>query len=177
MNISRAYPRVCGATAGCRRFRRAMKGLSPRVRGNRAAAANHAACIRPIPACAGQPASRSSSVRLLRAYPRVCGATQRFSKHVDNDRGLSPRVRGNRVNAAIRGNNQGPIPACAGQPGGRITRRQRAWAYPRVCGATDLNHVSSSFKTGLSPRVRGNLVLIAGFASEHGPIPACAGQP
>ena len=177
MNISRAYPRVCGATPAAAMVRADPEGLSPRVRGNLPRGGFGWHGRGPIPACAGQPASRSSSVRLLRAYPRVCGATQRFSKHVDNDRGLSPRVRGNRVNAAIRGNNQGPIPACAGQPGGRITRRQRAWAYPRVCGATDLNHVSSSFKTGLSPRVRGNLVLIAGFASEHGPIPACAGQP
>ena len=154
-----------------------MKGLSPRVRGNRAAAANHAACIRPIPACAGQPASRSSSVRLLRAYPRVCGATQRFSKHVDNDRGLSPRVRGNRVNAAIRGNNQGPIPACAGQPHHGINRHTIVWAYPRVCGATRSFSATLACGRGLSPRVRGNPFFQRHLGLRTGPIPACAGQP
>ena len=91
----RAYPRVCGATASSSSTSMCPWGLSPRVRGNRAGAGHHCAGVGPIPACAGQPASRRVDFCHRGAYPRVCGATPfggRFSRRAW---GLSPRVRGN----------------------------------------------------------------------------------
>ena len=88
----RVYPRVCGGTPPS-----ATMGLSPRVRGNPLkmllprlsprVRGNHGS----IPACAGEPPPIS--------IPR-CAAP---------NRGLSPRVRGNRCEV-------GSIPACAGEP-------------------------------------------------------------
>ena len=71
----------------------------------------------------------------------------------------------------------GPIPACAGQPAKVGAGTTGGRAYPRVCGATDLDTQGNASFTGLSPRVRGNLA--AGIPAAHpaGPIPACAGQP
>ena len=55
ISISKVYPRVCGGTGCLRRMCRDVRGLSPRVRGNRR---RYRAPGRPqgsIPACAGEP--------------------------------------------------------------------------------------------------------------------------
>ena len=94
----------------------AYEGLSPRVRGNRTAAACLSLCCWSIPACAGNlllsiflgPAEPvyprvcggtclwSLSVNRIPVYPRVCGGTS-VGEHELTDRQRSiPRVRGNR---------------------------------------------------------------------------------
>ena len=70
-------------------------GLSPRVRGNLANGKISCAVHGPIPACAGQPLTLEEAIVLMRAYPRVCGATLRGIWHKGKLQGLSPRVRGN----------------------------------------------------------------------------------
>ena len=72
---ARAYPRVCGATFSKYAVMVSEQGLSPRVRGNRDSVIRGGLRSRPIPACAGQPESTSSTSAPSRAYPRVCGAT------------------------------------------------------------------------------------------------------
>ena len=94
--IARVYPRVCGGTMLTGRLDPHSKGLSPRVRGNRPQAHPHSKWIRSIPACAGEPTTRSPTPCSEWVYPRVCGGTvhrRRVAAHVS---GLSPRVRGNR---------------------------------------------------------------------------------
>src|SRR6185437_15415897 len=71
----------------------------------------------------------------------------------------------------------GPIPACAGEPRGRLIRELRQGAYPRVCGGTTFSAVSILYGWGLSPRVRGNRQSIIQLSPTCGPIPACAGEP
>ena len=93
----RVYPRVCGGTK-VRAFRRAVcHGLSPRVRGN----PNRTVIARrrsgSIPACAGEPKTRTGLRASRRVYPRVCGGTGPAPGLATRHRGLSPRVRGNRV--------------------------------------------------------------------------------
>ena len=93
--LSAAYPRVCGATGYTGFPPKDGQGLSPRVRGNRSTIFAGTTALGPIPACAGQPASRRVDFCHRGAYPRVCGATPfggRFSRRAW---GLSPRVRGN----------------------------------------------------------------------------------
>ncbi len=116
-----AYPRVCGATDDDRLAFCPLKGLSPRVRGNRDWSPCGTPRVRPIPACAGQPATSARLTRQRRAYPRVCGATAATSSAGVPMRGLSPRVRGNRQQQGFGRCLQGPIPACAGQPKRRAT--------------------------------------------------------
>ena len=133
---SRAYPRVCGATIPMKTRRTPTDGLSPRVRGNPVAELHGDARVGPIPACAGQPFLFRSHAASLRAYPRVCGATQtNLLIHVA-PLGLSPRVRGNPSVVCCAGAFMGPIPACAGQPKKFVTNSPAKRAYPRVCGAT-----------------------------------------
>ena len=71
----------------------------------------------------------------------------------------------------------GSIPACAGEP--MVVRRmaESCGVYPRVCGGTADQPPSSLSPPGLSPRVRGNPVIIAYYYHTLGSIPACAGEP
>ena len=69
------------------------------------------------------------------------------------------------------------IPACAGEPcqvfhGVFLTK-----VYPRVCGGTDCGDCERCQDCGLSPRVRGNLLLPLTDLVYVRSIPACAGEP
>ena len=152
-------------------------GLSPRVRGNQNKFDTGALLPGPIPACAGQPMAGTGTQPQMRAYPRVCGATVQWCTDVLIEVGLSPRVRGNRPMLSTGLQIEGPIPACAGQPGDDAPTFHEIRAYPRVCGATFLFQALLKCFAGLSPRVRGNPRPTYYKRHCHGPIPACAGQP
>ena len=91
----RVYPRVCGGTRFGVTVNVMVLGLSPRVRGNRVLHERAAFSSRSIPACAGEPASRSGRTLYRQVYPRVCGGTSRNRPSRSTETGLSPRVRGN----------------------------------------------------------------------------------
>ena len=95
------YPRVCGGTGWVGGLAAAHRGLSPRVRGNRPHHQGGCMSTRSIPACAGEPPISLSSVALCRVYPRVCGGTPEGKMETETAIGLSPRVRGNRINDRI----------------------------------------------------------------------------
>ena len=56
----RVYPRVCGGTNEARWARQRREGLSPRVRGNPAAAGPAVRGAGSIPACAGEPGRKTA---------------------------------------------------------------------------------------------------------------------
>ena len=72
---NQVYPRVCGGTRITRPHRQAVRGLSPRVRGNRFSVREGSDGTGSIPACAGEPYGWSRKSRSKRVYPRVCGGT------------------------------------------------------------------------------------------------------
>ena len=96
---------------------------------------------------------------------------------VNLDKGLSPRVRGNRKQCAAAGSRERSIPACAGEPLASMLVKYSKRVYPRVCGGTDITTRPAGLLLGLSPRVRGNRVKIALLFAIQGSIPACAGEP
>ena len=71
-----------------------------------------------------------------RVYPRVCGGTRQPPRPTVKRGGLSPRVRGNRIDCALNPRYAGSIPACAGEPSSMSRRGSRIRVYPRVCGGT-----------------------------------------
>ena len=73
----------------------AIKGLSPRVRGNPKQPPERAVAEGSIPACAGEPYYIGYRVRISEVYPRVCGGTTASLAYWFARWGLSPRVRGN----------------------------------------------------------------------------------
>ncbi len=171
------YPRVCGGTTAATAIRTKRTGLSPRVRGNHAAAPSIALAGGTIPACAGEPRLLPLVKRLPEDYPRVCGGTKAGASGCATADGLSPRVRGNRTPPACYALTAGTIPACAGEPGVRTTGMPSPADYPRVCGGTSFRGQGITPTNGLSPRVRGNPGFGLAAAGSFGTIPACAGEP
>ena len=171
------YPRVCGGTTHELFEPCAFTGLSPRVRGNRWSSSACRPSRRSIPACAGEPSSTCSIVRMRRVYPRVCGGTWDRPLTQLAESGLSPRVRGNHVGRQPPVRDRRSIPACAGEPAGAAQRLRHSAVYPRVCGGTTVLIAVSAKVKGLSPRVRGNLLDTQGDHVARRSIPACAGEP
>ena len=173
----RVYPRVCGGTLTGLRRRRARLGLSPRVRGNHLPALVMETEERSIPACAGEPSPDCRTDARAWVYPRVCGGTGRSVAGLLLVEGLSPRVRGNQCADRRSRPRTGSIPACAGEPRRRLLRLGSAGVYPRVCGGTALRPWRRLLPSGLSPRVRGNRLVVRISVDRIGSIPACAGEP
>ncbi len=132
---------------------------------------------RSIPACAGEPASSRTWATILSVYPRVCGGTRAWQRIDTSDRGLSPRVRGNRDMGLVDVHPLRSIPACAGEPGLASTSTLMTGVYPRVCGGTRLIRIPDLHRGGLSPRVRGNHRRPILKLTRQRSIPACAGEP
>ena len=130
------YPRVCGETDGKLRETMTSAGLSPRVRGNHRHHGYRGSAPGSIPACAGKPTTSTRWTSPMRVYPRVCGETTCAAACCCRGSGLSPRVRGNRSGLLHRHPGLRSIPACAGKPSERRSRRERRRVYPRVCGET-----------------------------------------
>ena len=71
-------------------------------------------------------------------YPRACGGTSWSHSVGRTPTGLSPRLRGNRIQDHAQGSGDGSIPALAGEPStpGGCGRASRV--YPRACGGNQL---------------------------------------
>ena len=70
-----------------------------------------------IPACAGEPVTGRRCRIAEGVYPRVCGGTASGKVVCSSQKGLSPRVRGNRAPDSATAQSIRSIPACAGEPG------------------------------------------------------------
>ena len=171
------YPRACGGTHRFRGTERALRGLSPRVRGNPGYRIRFDNPLGSIPARAGEPNATPSTSTTATVYPRACGGTG-TSKNISSlDMGLSPRVRGNPVIRAHKLASVRSIPARAGEPAPLAFQAQVGSVYPRACGGTCQTGLDSCLYTGLSPRVRGNPTTAARADPGVGSIPARAGEP
>ena len=69
-----------------------------------------------IPAGAGEPHGAAPHARPGGVYPRRCGGTTIGTRRLLQQKGLSPQVRGNRVDAVPCSGGGGSIPAGAGEP-------------------------------------------------------------
>ena len=154
-----------------------MKGLSPRVRGNRTTYETGSACKRSIPACTGEPPDWVKEGGRGSVYPRVYGGTMMVKSLLPLASGLSPRVRGNHVSKPSLPLCVRSIPACTGEPRFRGALSFLFSVYPRVYGGTLGVDVRVFKVVGLSPRVRGNLMLPSVIALALRSIPACTGEP
>ena len=173
----KVYPRVCGGTDRFGPVFTPEQGLSPRVRGNPITSIGGGGTVRSIPACAGEPPLTAALTESQWVYPRVCGGTAAALTPYLNDRGLSPRVRGNLAGISWWLRIPRSIPACAGEPTRPFSGVPPVPVYPRVCGGTSDGGQGVGGGGGLSPRVRGNRGHAAPPVDESRSIPACAGEP
>ena len=110
-------------------------------------------------------------------YPRACGGTPITGPLAGSRRGLSPRLRGNRVLDRHGISIEGSIPAPAGEPLGQEVGPCRYAVYPRACGGTLRVSIVPAQMAGLSPRLRGNRWRPPRPCRRRGSIPAPAGEP
>ena len=153
------------------------RGLSPRVRGNPKSIGPLSLSTRSIPARTGEPPSPPPFRPTGRVYPRAYGGTDHIGPLNWKSQGLSPRVRGNRIDYIPAHACYGSIPARTGEPvfhfGGLLSSR----VYPRAYGGTADRLRRCIIGRGLSPRVRGNRRVELGAVSSRGSIPARTGEP
>ena len=173
----RVYPRACGGTASRIVLSDTLYGLSPRVRGNQSGSIVSTVRAGSIPARAGEPKRSWGKGWCATVYPRACGGTPLRVRPWDLMRGLSPRVRGNRLPRGRWACRRGSIPARAGEPPGGATIRETTPVYPRACGGTEFFLEPQTARDGLSPRVRGNPACRPQCGQCAGSIPARAGEP
>ena len=91
--------------------------------------------------------------------------------------GLSPHMRGNLRDPVLAQSLLGSIPAHAGEPGFRPANHAGKRVYPRTCGGTIAIRIYRMSLSGLSPHMRGNLILYILIAIHLRSIPAHAGEP
>ena len=173
----RAYPRIRGGTLRKWSELHSSQGLSPHTRGNPWQEFEWKGRRGPIPAYAGEPSLRNEDVRLIRAYPRIRGGTNAPLGASPQVQGLSPHTRGNPKLPRAGDEDQGPIPAYAGEPRTGPPIARASGAYPRIRGGTPTRGWPVTGSEGLSPHTRGNLMLSTMNLSHAGPIPAYAGEP
>ena len=149
----------------------------PRVRGNPDGHLHWGFSTGSIPACAGEPSPTLFVACTCAVYPRVCGGTDCRPERAGRWRGLSPRVRGNRLVILGSSHLLRSIPACAGEPLSPALLLGHRRVYPRVCGGTKSSVSWMYWGIGLSPRVRGTRARPGRPAPPAGSIPACAGDP
>ncbi len=171
------YPRVYGGTRVRVDPPTNSYGLSPRVRGNPSDGSPNQLEPGSIPACTGEPGTDRCDCLLPEVYPRVYGGTQLSGGVIDTCVGLSPRVRGNLGQRLDPDRHEGSIPACTGEPSSCTYSARLCRVYPRVYGGTARRYAEARNIEGLSPRVRGNLNVVAEVLAEAGSIPACTGEP
>ena len=160
---TRVYPRVCGGNTVFRPTRHDNGGLSPRVRGKHLDRRCRPLPRRSIPACAGETGGVTHIVTREGVYPRVCGGNPGEPWLRAGGGGLSPRVRGKRQIAAGAPGAAWSIPACAGETTCSPFNCAGVRVYPRVCGGNVCAVALERSAGGLSPRVRGKPVKIAGL--------------
>ena len=173
---SGVYPRVCGGNSRRKQRPRAVKGLSPRVRGKQWSSLSIKSISGSIPACAGETNQLPTGYLRGWVYPRVCGGNGKAPYSKSARRGLSPRVRGKRVAAPPGQDLTGSIPACAGETGSRHSSISDCPVYPRVCGGNGEVDMVKRAMEGLSPRVRGKPPPALRQQQRGWSIPACAGE-
>ncbi len=171
------YPRVGGGTLPSQRIQRTRLGLSPRGRGNPISSGKSGFNVRSIPAWAGEPPRRASSMNHWRVYPRVGGGTDWRNARPSSEAGLSPRGRGNPIPLALGIARRRSIPAWAGEPAVAGGLRGRTAVYPRVGGGTASRGTGDTLVSGLSPRGRGNPITGEPPPTANRSIPAWAGEP
>ena len=149
------HPRVCGEHMGLPSANCIRAGSSPRVRGTLAPPFRTEVGLRIIPACAGNTHRNPIVFHAPSHHPRVCGEHPLGEKHMANETGSSPRVRGTLPAGHGADRSWRIIPACAGNTHIPDSPHDGGADHPRVCGEHAWRPSSISAMRGSSPRVRG----------------------
>ena len=173
---SAVYPRVGGGNVGISQESLGGDGLSPRGRGKRRSFNQRPTTWGSIPAWAGETEKDLTALYLCVVYPRVGGGNYIAAIACGLALGLSPRGRGKLGLGISERQDNGSIPAWAGETSGNGGGGGFRAVYPRVGGGNDIDIDELTDALGLSPRGRGKLMPIHVYLDYHRSIPAWAGE-
>ena len=149
------YPRECGGDPVKSAEMAEKNLLSPRMRGWSCNFLTACGSFWVIPANAGVILKKCAPVVSPPGYPRECGGDPTLCIIIDKVSGLSPRMRGwSRLGVLCLLSVQ-VIPANAGVILNSLTDTFFLVRYPRECGGDPTYTIDRSWKSVLSPRMRG----------------------
>ena len=134
-------------------------------------------CDGSIPAWAGEPLGGEGAGRAAQVHPRVGGGAWCSDVGDDFIAGPSPRGRGSHDLDLVAHPVVRSIPAWAGEPRSRRTRRTATEVHPRVGGGAELRRRRAARRDGPSPRGRGSRAQALDGPRHERSIPAWAGEP
>ncbi len=129
-----------------------------------------------IPACAGEARFQPCAFAVRAVHPRVRGGSVKCVRCVKCGRGPSPRARGKHRKTFVGQEDDGSIPACAGEAPTLDSTHFRDRVHPRVRGGSAGAIFSCRDDAGPSPRARGKLRSVLCSTPARRSIPACAGE-
>ena len=154
-----------------------LMGRSPHARGSPFGTAAIPTKKGSIPACAGEPWRRISTLLPRGVDPRMRGGALRWCVTNTMEWGRSPHARGSRLGNECGVFLAGSIPACAGEPVPPLLIVTCIWVDPRMRGGALGTCDNVYAMSGRSPHARGSLKCGLSVAHRYGSIPACAGEP
>ncbi len=169
-------PRVGGGDDVHRPQRARTSGRSPSGRGRRAEEAALHGVDRSIPAWAGETTRARGARRRGSVDPRVGGGDGTMIDHDGKITCRSPRGRGRRQDVGKGGDQEGSIPAWAGETALIAEAASHPSVDPRVGGGDSMAQGAAIRETGRSPRGRGRLAVLRKLRESKGSIPAWAGE-
>ncbi len=193
---TRFIPACAGNGPGCRRAR-PWRTVHPRLRGERALAADHfnpipgsspltrgtahrllSHCFifRFIPACAGNGAGEASFLPVSSVHPRLRGERWPFRRGATRRSGSSPLARGTALVSLVYPSFNRFIPACAGNGHVLAIVIKAKPVHPRLRGERPYKRFHHSVTAGSSPLARGTGFVGGVKNVTERFIPACAGN-
>ena len=145
------------------------------MRGSRDCSVSVLVFVGSIPAHAGEPIPAMMIGFAAWVYPRACGGAHRGDPSAVLEAGLSPRMRGSRLEASLHALGEGSIPAHAGEPVVVLVGSSLARVYPRACGGAIGYRPMRASQRGLSPRMRGSLYMLCIRFMTHTIYGMCVG--
>ena len=153
--LPEVYPRVGGGNRRVKTWRSNALGLSPRGRGKLGDERAGLHIIGSIPAWAGETIPSVSAAAGGPVYPRVGGGNPPLANTRAGRNGLSPRGRGKLRQIFAHIDDEGSIPAWAGETDICARICHLPGVYPRVGGGNMQAWLAAYTWVGLSPRGRG----------------------
>ena len=172
----RFIPADAGNTKPYRSQYTRSSGSSPRTRGTPQDEAAVGKGDRFIPADAGNTWARKASTVVPAVHPRGRGEHVIARRWRTSEIGSSPRTRGTPVPVILDGQDQGFIPADAGNTSPACAKSGADAVHPRGRGEHRLNRLDPLLILGSSPRTRGTRPTSPIRADFRRFIPADAGN-
>ena len=165
-----------GEHVGSPIVKRDSQGSSPHARGTPGVQHRNMAAHGIIPACAGNTIIFVFRLVIIGDHPRMRGEHYRSRRFCEINQGSSPHARGTRASESGAGDEDGIIPACAGNtfPVARICLHLRD--HPRMRGEHPQPDLVEIAEAGSSPHARGTPCRCLVWHPSPGIIPACAGN-